>query len=148
MKIADALQGVTRLVLDTAPIIYYVEKNPSYFTRVQVIFESIDSGSLTAVTSPVTLAECLVAPYRLGSTQLQQDFFDLIVRGRNTEFVQLDQDHARVAAELRARYNITLTDTLQIAVGISAGCQAILTNDSGLKRLRELSILIVDDLIA
>ena len=30
MKVADALQNVTRLFLDTAPVIYYVERNPRY----------------------------------------------------------------------------------------------------------------------
>ncbi|MEK6320772.1 MAG: type II toxin-antitoxin system VapC family toxin [Acidobacteriota bacterium] len=101
---------------------------------------------MTAVTSPVTLAECLVAPYRSGSAQLQQDFFDLIVHGINTEFLSLDHEHARAAAELRARYNLTLTDTIQIAIGIAGGCQAILSNDGGLKRVTELRVLVVDEL--
>ncbi len=30
MKISERLQGVARLFLDTAPIVYYVEKNPRY----------------------------------------------------------------------------------------------------------------------
>lgn len=30
MRIDEALQGVTRLFLDTAPVIYYVEKHPTY----------------------------------------------------------------------------------------------------------------------
>jgi hypothetical protein len=60
VKVADALQGVTRLFLDTAPVIYYVERNPKY------------------------------AP--------------------------------------------------------AAGCDALLTNDAGLKRVQELTILVLDEL--
>ncbi len=60
MNIEEALQDVHRLFLDTAPVIYYVERHPAYFNRVSPIFDRIDSGLLTAVTSPVTLAECLV----------------------------------------------------------------------------------------
>jgi predicted nucleic acid-binding protein len=146
MNIADALQGVTRLFLDTAPVIYYVEKNPSYIARVKIIFDYIDAGSLTALTSPVTLAECLITPYRTGSTQLQQDFFDLIVYGRNTIFAVIDQESARRCAELRACYNLTLTDALQIATALEAGCEAFLTNDADLKRVTELRILLLDDL--
>ena len=146
MNITDALQGVTRLFLDTAPIIYYVEKNPSYIARVKIIFDHVDSGSLIALTSPVTLAECLVTPYRTGSAQLQQDFFDLIVYGRHTVFAVSDQESARRAAELRAHYNLTLTDALQIAAALAAGCEAFLTNDNGLKRVTELRVLVVDDL--
>ena len=71
MKATDALQGVVRLFLDTAPVVYYVEKNPRYLPIARVIFERIDEGTLTGITSPVTLAECLVAPCRLGLTELQ-----------------------------------------------------------------------------
>ncbi len=146
MKITDALQNVSRLFLDTAPVIYYVENNPSYFARAASIFDRVDDGTLTAITSPVTLAECLVAPYRLGLTTLQQDFFDLIVNGNNTVFVSVDQDTARQAAELRARYNLTLTDALQIATALRAACEAFLTNDSALKRVTELRVLALDEL--
>lgn len=86
VRIHEALQGVTRLFLDTAPVIYYVEKHPAYLDLVTPIFRHIDSEVLVAVTSPVTLAECLVMPCRLGLTKLQQDFTDLIVYGQSTIF--------------------------------------------------------------
>jgi hypothetical protein len=60
VKVSDALQGVSRLFLDTAPVIYYLEKNPTYNDVVDVvaqIFADIDGGAITAVTSPITLAE-------------------------------------------------------------------------------------------
>lgn len=146
MKLTDALQNVTQIFLDTAPVIYYVEKNPFYIDLVKAIFDQIDVGSLTAVTSPVTLAECLIEPYRSGSTQLQTDFFDLIVYGNHTIFATIDQESARYAAELRARYNLTLTDSLQVSIALGSGCQALLTNDTTLKRVTEIGILALNDL--
>jgi predicted nucleic acid-binding protein len=146
MKIAEALQGITHLFLDTAPVIYYVEEHPLFLATVTPIFDRIDSGLLIAVTSPVTLAECLVAPYRLSLIKLQQDFFDLIVHGRYTTFMPLDHEIARQAAELRARYNVTLPDALQIAAALSAGCEAFLTNDGNLDRVKELRVLVVGEL--
>jgi len=65
MNISEHLQGVRQLFLDTAPVVYYVEKNPQYLDRVRAVFTQIDNGTLTAVTSPVTLAECLVGPILL-----------------------------------------------------------------------------------
>ena len=146
MKIAEALQGITHLFLDTAPVIYYVEEHQLFLATVTPIFDRIDSGLLIAVTSPVTLAECLVAPYRLSLIKLQQDFFDLIVHGRYTTFMPLDHEIARQAAELRARYNVTLPDALQIAAALSAGCEAFLTNDGNLDRVKELRVLVVGEL--
>lgn len=146
MTVDDALQGVSRLFLDTAPVIYLVERNPYFFDLAEAIFARIDNNALMAVTSAITLAECLIVPFRIGSTQLQQDFADLIVSGDNTIFLSIDQQIASRAAELRARYNLSLTDALQIAAALEAGCQAFLTNDNSLRRVTELSILVLNEL--
>jgi predicted nucleic acid-binding protein len=146
MTVDEALRGVTHLFLDTAPVIYYVENDPHRFLTVKAIFERVDNGRLIVVTSPVTLAECLVLPYRLGRNDLQRDFSELITRGGNTLFVSISDMIAERAAELRARYNLTLTDALQVATAIAVGCEAFLTNDVQLKRVTELAILVVDEL--
>jgi predicted nucleic acid-binding protein len=81
-----------------------------------------------------------------GQTQAQQDFSDLIVAGANVTFVALDDAIARRAAELRASYNLRLADAFQVAAALAAGRGAFLTNDLGLKRVRELPILVLDEL--
>jgi len=45
MILFDSL-NITHIFLDTAPLIYYVEENPSYFPIVKTIFDYIDNGSL------------------------------------------------------------------------------------------------------
>ena len=145
MSIAEHLQGVSKLFLDTAPIIYFVERNPQYLPYVRVVFEHIRDSLLTAVTSPVTLAECLVRPYRLGQTELQQEFIDLMTGIEGIEFVGIDQTLALQAAQIRARYNLQLPDAFQIAVALAAGCEAFLTNDVIFRRVTELQVLVLDD---
>jgi hypothetical protein len=39
MKLEDALVGVTRLFLDTAPVVYLVEENPTFLPIVLPINE-------------------------------------------------------------------------------------------------------------
>ncbi len=146
MKVADALQSVSRLFLDTAPVIYFVERNPRYTAVVDEIFDRIDRGTLASVTSPVTLAECLVIPCRRSQTAVQQDFFDLIVNGRGVTFVVVDAAVARRAAELRGHYNLGLPDALQVAAALAAGSDALLTNDYALKRVQEIPVLVLDEL--
>src|SRR4051794_24994804 len=107
MKVADAIRGVTRLFLDSAPVIYYAERHPQFFSLVRPFFQSIDAGNIAAVTSPVTLAECLVLPYRQGLVGQQRLFKSIILDGTNTRFVLLDQAEGDKAAELRARYNLS-----------------------------------------
>lgn len=146
MKISDRLQAVTRLFLDSAPVIYAVEKHPRYVDLVRVTLKRLDAGALSAVTSPVTLAECLIAPYRLGRTDVSQTFVDLVVYGSNVTFVTIDQTVAEKAAELRARYNLLLPDSFQVAVAMLVGCDGFLTNDAALTRVTEMDVLVLDEL--
>ena len=99
-----------------------------------------------ATVSPVTLAECLVIPYRLGQSDLLETFVDLLTAGDRTTFVTIDQKAAQKAAELRARYNLSLTDAFQVAVALHAGCDAFLTNDAELGRVNELSMIVLDEM--
>ena len=146
MKIADMLQQYTRLLIDTAPLVYFVEQHPQYVQRVTPIFQALDVGTIQAVTSPITLAEALVQPYRQGQVPMQQAFINTITRGHHTRFVAIDDTLSREAAQLRSRYNLSLTDAFQVAVAMAAGCDAFLTNDYGLRRVSEVSIVIVDEL--
>ena len=146
MTLADALRGVSLLFLDTAPVIYQVEQNPAYSALAGAVFQEIDAGRVGAVTSPVTLAECLVHPYKSAAAARVQAFIALITIGQNTQFVTIDQHIAQKAAELRARYNLLLPDAFQAATALAAGCDALLTNDHGFQRVGELKILLLDDL--
>lgn len=148
MNITERLQTVTRLFLDTAPVVYYVEEDPRYLALVDPVFDRLDAGTLVAVTSPVTLAECLVMPYRNNQVELQQVFSDLIVNGANVLFASIDREMGRRAAKLRARHNLSLTDAFQIAVALQSGCDAFLTNDMMLKRVSELSVIVLEEMEA
>ncbi|MBD0263786.1 MAG: PIN domain-containing protein [Tolypothrix sp. T3-bin4] len=146
MSITDRLQGVNRLFLDTAPVIYFVEQYPQYFSLVREVFEQLRNTPLMGVISPITLAECLVQPYRLEQTELQQDFIELMTDNNNIEFVPIDDETIAInAAEIRARYNLQLPDAFQITVALAAGCEAFLTNDVTFKCVTELRVLVLDD---
>ena len=98
-----------------------------------------------AATSPITLAECLVHPLQQRDAALVQRFRQVLTADVHTRYTSLDAA-AESAAELRVRYNLSLTDAFQIAAALAAGCDAFLTNDLGLKRVRELTILVLDEL--
>lgn len=51
-----------------------------------------------------------------------------------------------MAAEIRARYRVSLLNALQIATAIQAHCDAFLTNDYDLKRIQELPVLIIEEI--
>lgn len=145
--IQDYLSTINQLFLDTAPIIYYLEANRQYLPIVDVIFEQLNQGAFIAVTSPVTLAECLVLPYRLQRPELKNKFVHFITQGKNVIHTTINHAIAEQAAELRARYPLSLTDAFQIASALAVNCDALLTNDIALKRVKELPILVLNDLL-
>lgn len=148
MKILDRLQNATKIFLDSAPVIYYVEKDARYLSRVDAAFDLIDSGKPEAVTSPVTLAECVVMPLRNSRADLVEAFNDVILKGDNVTFAVIDEAIAGKAADFRARYNLSLTDAFQVAVAVAASCDAFLTNDIALKRVKEINVIVLDDVDA
>ncbi len=60
-------------------------------------------------------------------------------------FYPIDEITADKAADLRARYNLTLTDEFQLAIAIQAECDAFLTNDADLKRVTEIPIVVLSE---
>jgi predicted nucleic acid-binding protein len=146
MKIDEALEGVSRLAFDTAPIIYFVEANPTYDSLVSNIFDRVASGVIEGRTSVISLSEVLVQPILAGKSDLQNAYRELLLESSNFKTLPIDATVAENAARLRATYGLRLPDAMQIAFAIESGCQAIVCNDRSMKRVSELSVLVLDDL--
>lgn len=145
MKLAEQLDSFRQIFLDTAPVIYFIEKNPGFSEKVQPIFSKLDEGTLIAVVSPITLAECLVLPYKIPNPEIAQLFTDLLVNNETVLFHPIDEVVAGQAADLRARHNISLTDAFQLAIAVESKCDAFLTNDLDLKRIKEIPVLVLSE---
>ena len=146
IELDDALAGVTHLGVDTAPIIYFVEADPRYDAVVSEVFRWIDTGVFKGKTSVISLLELLVLPMRLGNHHLQNEYRDRLLTSDHFQTLALSADVAVRAADLRARYSLRTPDGLQIASALSAGYEGFLTNDSALRRVTELSVLILGEL--
>ena len=146
MTIEESLRGVTRLFLDSAPVIYAVEAHPRYSPMMRDILDRIEAGSIVGLTSPITLAECLVRPLRLGQTELLQDYIDLILRQERIIFESgFEEGIALQAAQLRARYNLQLLDAFQLTLALAVNCEVFLTNDAIFRRVLETRVVLLDD---
>ncbi len=146
-KMADAMQGVTRLGFDTSPLIYFVERDPRYISLMREVFGLVASGQVTGHTGAISLTEVLVKPLQNGDQALATSFENVLLRSANFSVVAVDADIAARAAGLRARYNLKTPDALQVAAAIHVGCEAILTNDGDhLRRVQEIQVLVIKDL--
>jgi predicted nucleic acid-binding protein len=146
VKVSDALRGIRRLYVETAPLIYYVEENPAHVTKMDAIIAAVDSASIEAVSSVITLTEVLVHPLKLGDSHLGQEYRDILLHGSGFRLQAVTASIAEAAAGLRARYDLRTPDALHVATAVEAGCDAFLTNDADMKRVNELKVLILDEL--
>jgi predicted nucleic acid-binding protein len=141
----DSLKG-SIIGLDTTPLIYFTEENPTYIEVIDPFFKAVGSGELMVVTSIVTLLEVLVRPIRDGNLKLAQRYRDFLLNSHNVTTRFLSQGIAEEAARLRAFNNIRTPDSIQLATAIFGGASFFLTNDTRLPSLPNLKTLVLDDL--
>ena len=145
MEWMNDFQGKT-VGLDTAPLIYFIEENPSYLEIVRSFFEAMDRGEFMVVTSTVTLMEVLVHPLRSKNKELAAEYRDILLNSKLMT-LEISNDVAEQAAQLRAAYNIRTPDAIQVSAALSAGATHFFTNDVRLPEIPSIQILSIDALV-
>ena len=134
-----------RVGLDTSIFIYLVQDHPRYGAWCAALFARIERNELDAVASTVSYLEALVLPYRVVDEELLERFYGLLDTYPHLKWVPLTIEIADRAAELRARYRLSTPDAIQVATAIEAGATGFVGNDRGLKKIREIDCVILDD---
>ena len=135
------------VALDTAPIIYFIERNPLYIDMLRSFFQAVNSGECAVVTSIMSLLEVLVVPLRRDDTNLARQYRDILFKTRGLTTMWVSTSIAEEAARLRASYNIRTPDAIQMATATFAQASFFLTNDSHLPSLSGLQTLVLNDLM-
>lgn len=135
-----------RIFVDTAPFIYFLEKNPTYYEKPKNFFRQCYEKGIEIVTSAITVEEYAVFPYRNQKIELI-DLFHEFVKDMEIDVVSIDQEIAEKAAKIRAKYkDFKSMDALQIASAIQTGCDVFLTNDKQLRQEKEIRCIVMDEL--
>jgi predicted nucleic acid-binding protein len=140
----NVLKGKT-IGLDTAPLIYFIEENPTYIEKVRVFFEAMERGNFLVVTSTVTLLEVLVHPLRGNNIELAAEYRDILLNSR-LMMLEVSSDIAEQAARLRAIHHIRTPDAIQIRAALQAGATHFFTNDIRLPNIPSIQIFPLDSL--
>ncbi len=106
--------------LDTSIFIYQLEANPTYATLTKTVFENLEAGKFQGVTSTITLMELTVLPWRMGHENIAREYEALLVNFPNLSIVDIDRNVARLAAKLRADFNVSPADALQVAASLAS----------------------------
>jgi predicted nucleic acid-binding protein len=126
------------LLIDSPPIIYFLEDHPQFGPRLAPLFAAHAAGRLRFAVTTISVAEVLVGPLRAGDDALAQRYRAIL---ESWQSVTLDLDIAASAARLRASLRLGLADAVQAASALAINAAALVTHDRDFSRLRSLRII-------
>ena len=142
MGLLTAIQG-KRIYLDTNIWIYALEGFPASAQDLTALFQAIDLGTLTAVTSELSFAEVLVKPMQNKNATQQAIYKQAISSTQNLSIIPVGREILIAAAELRAITNLKLPDAIHAATALSSQCSTFLTNDRRFQAISSLSLQVI-----
>lgn len=128
-----------RVYLDSNCIIYLLEKNPDWWSKVAARIAVFRMSGDELAVGDLSRAECLVIPFRNGDVGLQSRY-RAFFRDPDICVLPLTELVYERAARLRATYPFKLPDALHLATAIEHGCGLFLTADSKLARCAEITV--------
>lgn len=146
MSLADDLREAQVIFVDTAVVIYHIEGHVLFGPLAREAIGTLRSGAVRAFTSVMTLVEVLPKPVAAGSEDRAGRFIHFLQHTRDLELLEISVGIAEKAGRLRGTYpGLRAADAVQLAAGILAGARVFLTNDGGLRRIREIRVLLLSD---
>ncbi|MEO0541104.1 MAG: PIN domain-containing protein, partial [Cyanobacteria bacterium P01_A01_bin.105] len=133
--------------LDTNIWIYALEGYSAFRADLMQLFEQIQAGTLTGVTSELTLAELLVQPYRDGNSDQQALYKKAIANRKNFWVVPVFRNLLIDAARIRGRTPLKLPDAIHAATALRSECTSFLTNDRQFQNLTDMPVVLISEVI-
>ena len=136
-----SLAGLTEgalLLIDSPPIIYYLESHPRFAGRFEELFEAHRSARVRFAVTTVTMAEILTGPLQAGDEVLARRYRTIL---ESWQVVDLTADIAESAARLRASLRLKLADAVQAASALAVDAEALVTHDRDFSRVRSLRVI-------
>ena len=132
--------------VDTAIVIYSIEKFPDYFPLLEPMWKQLQSSQIQVITSELTLLETLVMPLRNGNTDLIARY-EAMLLSSEISLIPISQAILKQAASIRATTNLKTPDAIHAASALNLGCTIFLTNDAGLRNIPALSVVVLKDIL-
>ncbi len=143
--LTETIQG--KLVFfDSAPIIYYVEQHSKYGQATTELFEAIDHGLASGITSVLSLVEVLAKPLREGRRDLAVRYRSTLMQAVGILVHPITWETSERAAQLRADHPWLRTpDALQVASALEHHADLVVTNDEQWRRIGEIRVIVLRD---
>src|SRR5689334_12393558 len=115
LGIGDLPEGALVLV-DSAPIIYFLESHAKFGPRFAPLFAAHETGRLRFAVTTITIAEVLTGPLQASDDALARRYRTIL---ESWQPIPLDLDIAESAARLQASLRLRLPDAVQVASALA-----------------------------
>jgi predicted nucleic acid-binding protein len=126
------------LLMDSAPVIYFLEGHRKFAPRFRPLFEAHTAGRLRFAVTTITMVEVLTGPLQAANDALARRYRAIL---ESWQTVELDADIAESAARLRASLRLKLADSVQAASALAINAAALVTHDRDFSRVHSLRVI-------
>lgn len=127
------MTGRLRHYLDANVVISVIEATRAYGATQARFIRRIDDGEVEAVTSELTLAECLVKPFADRDLKAIGAYLTFLDGRTELPTIAVSRDVLLEAARWRGATAMKLPDAIHVATAVSARCDRFVTNDRRIK---------------
>jgi len=143
-SIADLLNR--RVYLDANIFIYALEDLNPWNEQAKAILRAVDERTISAVTSELTLAECLAKPLKDDLKPLVDVYLNAIQQRPNLATVPVSREILIAAASIRSTSQLKLPDAIHLATARVQACELFLTNDRQFSTLQDVRYVLISTL--
>ena len=137
---------MSKIYFDTTPLIYFLDDEKPFSDKVATFICGHQNKDDFYLTSTITDAEYLVFPYKNQNSD-KIKAYEAFLLDFSFQIVEPNRVITKQAAKLRAKYrDIKGMDSIHLATSIYFNCDIFLTNDIQLRQVKEVNVLLVDDL--
>jgi predicted nucleic acid-binding protein len=111
------------------------------------VWQAVDQGRVTIITSELTLLETLAKPLQTGDEFMEKLFRELLIGSGNVELHSITRSIIEEALLLRANVGLKTPDSIHAATALSLPAALILTNDLAFKRLNNDCVRILSEFV-
>jgi len=126
------------LVLDSAPIIYFLEDHPVHASRFAPLFDMHLKSLVRFAVTTVSIVEVLTGPIASGdepAVRRYRSIFD------SWQVIVLESTIAASAARIRGSLRLKLVDAVQVASALAINADALVTHDRDFSKITALRVI-------
>ena len=127
--------------IDSNIFIYFIETTPGFLPLVKRLFSQMAESGASAVTSQLTLAECIYRPSRNEDHELVLLYESLLESSGDVVALALDGALIKRAALNCGALGLKLLDAIHFVSALEAGCDFFVTADTAFKSGPAMKVL-------